>query len=97
MDDYQKLIDEYGDQVNFIMLNVNDSPGEADLAREYMKEHNHSFSVYFDSDSSVVKAFAITGIPVSIALSADGDPLMMHTGSIDYETMKATIRALLSA
>ena len=97
MDSYQKLFDEYGDRVDFMMLNLNDTPSEPDSARALVQEHGYTFPVYFDSGSSVRQALYITGVPVSIILSADGDLLLMRSGEINYNAMKATIDNVLNA
>ena len=97
MNDYQKLFDEYGDRIDFVMLNLNDTAGEPEAARAYVQEHGYTFPVYYDVDSSVCNALAITGIPVSAVLSADGDLLLFRSGTINYQAMKGTIENLLNS
>lgn len=97
MNDYQKLFEEYGDRVDFVMLNVNDTKGEPEAARAFIQEQGYTFPVYFDVDMNVSKALAITGIPVSAVLSGDGDLLLLRSGTINYQAMKGTIESLLSA
>ncbi len=97
MNDYQKLFDEYGDRVDFVMLDLNDKPVELDSARGFVKEHGFTFPVYFDTNSSVREALGITGIPMSAVLSSDGDLLLVRSGVIKYDAMKATIESILNA
>ena len=97
MNDYQKLFDEYGDRVDFVMLDLNDKPSESDSARGFVKEHGYTFPVYFDTNSSVRETLGITGIPMSAVLSSDGDLLLIRSGVINYNAMKATIEGLLNS
>ncbi|MBR0404928.1 MAG: TlpA family protein disulfide reductase [Eggerthellaceae bacterium] len=95
MEAYQKLYDEYGDRIEFVMLNVVDTPGEAQKARDFVKEHSFTYPVYYDSNAEVREALFVTGIPVSVIVSADGKVVMNRAGEIDYNTMKATLERIL--
>ena len=91
MNDYQKLYDEYGDRIEFVMLNVVNNPGEAIAGRDYVKEQGFTFPVYYDTDGEVRNALTVTGIPVSAIVSADGNVVLNRPGEINYNAMKATI------
>jgi len=95
MEAYQKLYDEYGDRVEFVMLNVVDTPGEAQKARDFVKERSFTYPVYYDSNAEVREALFVTGIPVSVIVSADGKVIMNRAGEIDYANMKATLEQVI--
>lgn len=95
MGDYQKLFDEYGGRIEFVMLDVVDTAGEALAARDYVKEQAFTFPVYYDSDAEVCSALSVIGIPMTVIVSADGDVVLVHSGEITYSAMKSTIDGLL--
>ena len=97
MEAYQKLFDEYGDKVDFVILDIIDRPGEELAARDYIKEHGFTFPVYYDIKSEVKDALFVTGIPMSVVMSADSDVLLVRSGEITYEAMKGTIDKLLKS
>lgn len=97
MADYQKLYDEYGDKVEFVMLNLNDTAGEPAAAREYIEKGGYTFPIYFDVDGQVRTAMALVGVPTSAIVSANGDLVMVRSGEITYSAMKATIDNVLKS
>ena len=97
MKDYQKLYDEYGDRIEFAMLDVVDKKSEASAARDYIKEQAFTFPVYYDSDAEVRNALSVVGIPMSVIVSADGDVVLARSGEINYSAMKSTIEKVLNA
>lgn len=97
MDAYQKLFDEYADQIEFVMLDAADSKSELEAAHGYAQENGYTFPVYFDSNGGVVKALSATGIPMTVIVSREGEVVVLRTGSITYEAMKSTFGKILSA
>lgn len=94
MEDYQKLYDTYGNDVQFVMLNVCDTAREVSLAREYVADNGFTFPVYYDADHQVVNLFGVRAYPTTIILSDGGHVLMNRPGQIDYDSMDATLAAL---
>ena len=91
MDAYQKLYDEYADQVEFVILNVADSKAESEKAHGYAQENGYTFPVYIDTNASVREALSATGIPMTAVVSADGNVVVLRSGTITYDAMKSTL------
>lgn len=85
----QKAYEEYGDQVNFVMLNATQSrPSETiDQAKAYIEEEGYSFPIYFDQDFSNQITFSVTTLPSTIVLDQDGKILRAIRGVIPEEEL----------
>jgi len=95
MDAYQKLYDEYGDRVEFVMLEVCSMVSDREVVEKYIGDAGYTFPVYFDIDWEVGETLGATAIPVTVMVSGEGKMVLQYTGIIDYSTMKGTIENLL--
>ena len=94
MDDYQKLYDEFGDKVRFVMLNGCDSAGEAGKGRDYIAEKGYTFPVYYDVGHEVGEELGVRGYPTTALIDADGSILFNGAGQISYESMAEVLAEL---
>lgn len=94
---YQQLYEEYSDRVEFVMLDLNDTDNEPTLAREYVQKGGYTFPIYFDVDSQVATALAIMGVPTNVIVNANGEMVMVRSGEITYDAMKATLDKVLNS
>lgn len=86
---FQKAYEEYGDRVNFVMLNATLSrPSETlDQALAYIEEEGYSFPVYFDQDYANQTTFSVTSLPSTLLLDEDGKILRAIRGIIPEEEL----------
>lgn len=88
MPTFEEAFKEYGDEVQFLMINLTDGETETvDIANNYVKSQNFTFPVYFDSDIDCVKTYEITSIPVTYFIDETGHLLAYAKGSLSAETL----------
>ena len=94
--DFNKVFEELGDEVEFFMVNVDDPGTEADV-KTFLSENGYTFPVYYDTDYSGIRAYTVTGIPVTYFINADGEILTLATqrGTIDEDKLRESIDRIL--
>ena len=95
--DFNKVYQEFGDEVEFIMVNT-DGPGtEADV-KTFLAENGYAFPVYYDTDYNGIRAYNITGIPVTYFINTDGSIVIMATqyGTIQEDDLRERIDRILN-
>lgn len=96
MDDYQKLYEEYGSDVVFVMIDVCDGRRETrEKAEYYVREHGYTFPIYFDFTNSTVNEFGVSGYPTTVVFTAEGNVEYAAAGRINATNMKALLDYLL--
>ena len=94
-DAYQKLYNEFGDEVVFMMVDLPGINGEtAEAARTYIHEHGYTFPVYFDFDFSAYLAYSATAIPLSLFIDSDGYVVKNQLGAVNEATLRSFVNAI---
>jgi len=86
---FQQAFEEYGNDVKFIVLNV-DEPIE--VARAYADEEGFTFPLYFDETNEGAAAFGVTAVPETFFIDADGVISARFMGAIDFHTIEHSIK-----
>ena len=93
---FDEFYHQYGDQVNFMMVNLcafgNDTK---ENGKKMVEAGGWTFPVYFDSDGDAALKYAIRSMPTTIFVSADGELKGRHTGVISRESLEQTIKAMI--
>ena len=88
---------KYGDQINFMMVNLCAFGNDTKAAgKKMVEEGGYTFPVYFDTDGDAATQYAIRSMPTTIFVSADGELKGRHTGMIPEDTLRRTIEAMLA-
>ena len=87
---------EYGDRVQFMMVNLTDNARETQAsARDFLDGSGYSFPVFFDTGLSAAAAYGVTGIPVTYFINARGQIVARASAAMDYDTLVTGIGLLL--
>ena len=95
MNAYQQLSEEYGDRIEFVMLDIPDTKSEYDAAKKYVEDHGYTFPAYYDTDMNVATTLNVIGIPVLVIISPAGDVVLNRTGEVNYNALKGTFDNVL--
>lgn len=90
---------EYGDQVAFLMINVNtDSHGKPDTATalSFMQEKGFSFPVYFDADYEASIAYGVQAIPVTLWIDRHGNFVHSYVGMLNEEYLNTYLEKIMA-
>ena len=96
MPEFQTAFEEYGDQVQFVMLNVPDFNGETrERALRLVEQSAYTFPIYFDATAEAQVQYGVTSIPRTYFISADGILKAYASGIIDAASLDEGINMLL--
>ena len=88
MPHFEKIYQEYGEDVQFLMVNVGD--GFA-AAFEFAKKKGYTFPIYHDSDYSASIAYGVQSIPMTLFVNADGTLGNYKIGSMSASLLEKYI------
>lgn len=93
---FQKVYEEYGEEVEFVMVNLTDGFRETlEKANEYVNENDYTFPVYYDTDEDAAYAYQIMSIPTTYFIDADGTVATYTKGVIKEDTLRHQIEYML--
>ncbi len=96
MPEFQKAYEQYGEQLQFVMVNVPDFNGETrERALQLIEQSGYTFPVYFDDTMQGQVQYGITSIPQTYFINADGTVEAYASGAIDASTIDRGIAMLL--
>lgn len=88
MPDFQKAYEEYGDEIQFLIVNTDDG---TEKGEKFIKDKGYTFPTYYDLEYSAAITYGITGIPRTIALDKDGLIRYNRSGMIDAKALESII------
>ena len=92
----QAAYEQYGDQIQFVAVNMTGMGGETETsALSLIQQNNYTFPVYFDVDSSAAVAFGVTSIPQTYLIDAEGNIIGGLRGAMSDNVLAEGIQMLL--
>ena len=80
---FEKAYRDYGDKVEFLMVNLTDGTMETvDGVKDFVNTSGYKFPVYFDTMNSAGAAYSISAIPVTVFIDENGEAIRTLTGAI---------------
>ena len=79
----QKLYEDYGDKINFVLV----SNEEKEKINTFFREFGYSMPVYIQR-SSLPEAFPVNSIPTTYLINRKGKVLVEKTGAADWNSEK---------
>ena len=93
---FEKMYEEYGENVQFIMVNLTDGARETtEIATTFLNANGYTFPVYFDKDTDAALAYQVYGIPVTYFINAKGHLIAQGSSALNAETVKRGIEMIL--
>ena len=85
---FEKAYSEYGETVQFLMLNETDGVRDTvDSAKAFCEENAYSFPVCFDTKGEGARAYSVLSIPLTVFLNAEGQLVYQHIGALTEEEL----------
>lgn len=97
MPDFEAAYKQYGDQVQFVMLNAVKSEKNSTDGESFIKSAGYTFPVFYDTDGNAVSLYAIRGFPATIFIDKDGNIAEKNLGKITRAKLDANIQKLIVA
>ncbi|MBQ7688547.1 MAG: TlpA family protein disulfide reductase [Clostridia bacterium] len=96
--DFNSAYEQYGNDVQFVMVNLTDGERETEAGvRAFLEENGYTFPVYYDLRADASYAYAVNSIPFSVFVDQDGNVYTTHLGMLSASELYSTIEALLKA
>lgn len=94
---FESAYQEYGDEVNFIMLNATDSRGteSIEVANEFLEEIGAEFPVYYDLEFENQLVFGSNMLPMTIVLNEDGSIHEYIRGTVSQAKLDSVVTTVL--
>ena len=94
---FESAYQEYRDQIRFMMVDLADGYQETQAdAEAFVAEKGYTFPVYFDTTGNTVTAYGLSAIPVTAAISGQGELLRLQVGGMSEESLQSMIELLLA-
>ena len=98
MPHFQKLYEELGDSVTFIMVDLTDGNQETKAqGQAYIAEQGYSFPVYFDTAMEGAYAYMVSAIPMTLFIDTDGNLQAAARSAINESTLRRGIGFIYEA
>ena len=98
MPSFEKAMEEYGDEVVFMMINVTDGQRETkEDALQFIEEKGYALPVYYDTALSATSAYGAYSLPATGFITAEGEFFYGQMGAMTEEKLFAYIEELLAA
>ena len=73
MPDFQEVFEEYGGEVQFLMVNLTDGSRETEeSALQYIADNGYSFPVYLDSELIAAREYVVNSVPRTYFIDEEG-------------------------
>ena len=92
MPDLEDAYLEYGDEINFLIVNLTDGTSETvESASGYIESQGYTFPVYYDTAMGGAFAYGVNAIPVTYFLDADGNLVAYYPGAMTADILQRGI------
>ena len=87
---FQKVYEELGGEVNFVMINVGE---HMDEAIAFLETTDYTFPVLFDVNNDASYTYQISSIPTTFFLDAQGNLITYQVDAMEESVLRAAIDA----
>ena len=93
--DFEEAFKEYGDQIQFMMINLTDGTKETmESASALITEQGYTFPVFYDTTYNAAGQYVNSGIPITYFIDEEGNFVAYGQGALDAETLQSGIDML---
>ena len=97
MPDFDAAFKKYGNEINFMMVNLTDGSKETiDTASAFIENAGYTFPVYFDTASAGAAAYGVSSIPVTYFIDAEGYLVAYGRGMLSADSLQSGIDMLFN-
>ncbi|WMJ84663.1 TlpA family protein disulfide reductase [Oscillospiraceae bacterium LTW-04] len=92
---FEEAYKQYGDQVQFIMLNAVKSEKKEEDGKNYIQNSEFTFPVFYDMDGKAIPLYNIRGFPATMFIDKDGKIVERSLGELTQEKLDENIQKIL--
>ena len=88
MPEFQSAYDEYGDEINFVIVNMTDGQRETvESASGFIADSGYTFPVYYDTDMDAASTYGVYSLPTTYFADSDGNLVAYGKSALTSEMM----------
>ena len=92
MPDFQEKYLEWGNEIQFLMVNMTDGSRETvDIASAFIEEQEYTFPVFYDTEYDASNTYGVYSLPMTVLIDSEGYIAGYASGAIDGETLQIGI------
>ena len=92
MPDFQQMYQQYGDEIQFMMVNLTDGSRETvSSASAFVKNKGYTFPVFYDTDLDAATVYGVYSIPITILIDAQGSYVAHAAGAVTADALQMGI------
>lgn len=96
MPDFQKLYEDYNDQVHFVMIDSIGAIGETKaMGKAFIETNGYTFPVYFDVNQNAQEAYSVYSFPTTYLIDENFEIVRGGAGMITYDILSEAIDEVL--
>lgn len=96
MPGFQSAYEAYGDQIQFLMVNLTGGRETAESAAEYISSNGYTFPVFYDTDLQGAQVYGAYSIPMTIFIDQSGNIIQINRGMIPEQTLQQMVEGMIS-
>ena len=85
MPEIQKFYEQYGDQIHFLLVSVDES---VDTAKAFVSDSGYTFPVYFDTTSEGAYTYGASSIPLTFFIDAEDNLTAYYMGAMSQSILQ---------
>ena len=85
MPELQEFYDEYGEDIHFLLVSVDDS---VDTAKAFIEKEGYTFPVFFDTTSMGAYSYGASSIPLTFFIDAEGNLTAYYMGAMSKDILQ---------
>lgn len=93
---FESAYKQYGDQVQFIMLNPVKSERSSNGGKTFIQESGYTFPVFYETEGKAITSYGLRGFPATIFIDANGNIVDKNLGAISQAKLNEIIQTLLA-
>ena len=95
MPDFDEAYLAQGEEIQFLMVNMTDGSRETlDTAKSFVADSGYRFPVVFDVNQEAAMTYAVSSLPTTFFIGADGSMVAYAMGAIDGDTLQRGIEMI---
>ena len=95
MPSFESAYKQYGDKVQFIMLNPVKSERAGEDGKNFIKQAGYTFPVFYETEGKAIAQYGLRGFPATVFIDADGNIVNKNVGAIAESKLSDNIKTLL--
>lgn len=94
---FQNAINQYGDNVTFLMINATDSERETkEAAQQFLSTNDYHMNVLYDLDGSAEQTYQLLYLPRTLVIDENGTIVQDHVGELSETELQQMIEKIYS-